>query len=316
MSFSELIKSPEMTVKEYGPIKTIISSFNRVDCFFNVSSPKEKMFTLLKTHPLGKVDNVYLAIKKYFEIEKNFLIVENIPYRKLSKKSVIIGAKVGVIFISTEVRMGGIAEILYRTEKRISNKGKQLVGKDALFLSFPEELYSVNRRYRFRVNPRIEDHFCEVEGYESNRNSPIPNLLLRNFSDLGSSIIFVGIRKEALPEVGDEIHVRITLFQPAKGYSPKSGVMVSVDEVREGKVLEQQYVFHSRVMHIKKRNERATEVGVQFLKMAREGVSVEPDKFPFLTYIPIDREKGIEPIIVWISRLQQILRSREKELAG
>ncbi|MEW6237362.1 MAG: hypothetical protein AB1656_23875 [Candidatus Omnitrophota bacterium] len=313
MRFSELIQTPEITIAEVGPIYNILSSFNQVECVFNIDSAEEKKLKLTKTNPLGKEDTVYLSLKKHFEMEKDFFIAENVPYQELSQEAAAVGAKVGIMFISASVRLGGMCSILKRIEKPLSNKGQRLVGKDALFISFPDALLSINRRKRFRAYPRIEDHFCEITGYENNRHAPIPSYLVRSLSDIGASVIMMNVRSDDLPNADEEIFLRLNLFSAAKDYRLKRGVLVSVAEITEGKVNQSQFVFKCRAIHIVNKSERAVEIGLQFLEMAREGVSLDPKQFSHLTYLPIDRDKGIEPLLAWINKLQQLLRSQEKE---
>ena len=40
---------------------------------------------------------------------------------------------------------------------------------------------------------------------------------------------------------------------------------------------------------------------------------MDPDRFPYLTYVPVD-ENGIEGMIHWLNRIQQIRRAEEKDL--
>ncbi|RJP32921.1 MAG: hypothetical protein C4527_05275 [Candidatus Omnitrophota bacterium] len=313
MKFNELIKAPDVTLNEIGAAYKIISAFNRAEIVFDVDGNDEKFHTVLKTNPLGKTDTVYEALKKHFQMEQDFFIIENVPFQELSPASVKIGAKVGVLFLSSAARFGGYGVILKQIEKPLTNKGRRLVNKDALLLSFPLPLVTANRRHRFRLHPQVEDYFVEISGYECRRDSPIQVFPIRNISDSGVSILMPGFQQKQLPEVDDILYIRLSLFLANKGYGLKRGVVVTPAEITEGKVTQQQFVLKSKVIHIEAPNDRSTEIAVQFLETAREGVSVDPKQFPHLTYLPVDQSEGIIPIFNWINKIQQIRRFEEKE---
>lgn len=312
MKFNEFIKTPDVSHNDPGPIYKIVSSFNRAEVVFMPDQAEEKPIKLLKSYPIGANDGIYLTLKKHFKLE-DYFVVENIPYEELPNSATEVGAKVGVMFIAKGLRFGGYSRILKKVEKPMVNQGKRLVGKGALFLSFPNPMNTVNRRQRFRLFPHIEDLFCEISGFAARRNSPIPTFPVRNLSDLGASLLMLNINQEHWPEVGDEMFIRLTLFTASKGYNLKRGVVVSEEEVKTGSVTQQKFVLKCKVRHRQQPNERTIEVGMLFLAYAREGVSADPKDFPRLTYLPIDPTLGIENMLSWVNRVQQLRRMEEKE---
>lgn len=313
MLFKQLIQSPELTVQEPAAILKIVGSFNRVNIVFNPDEKNEKNLALLKTHPLGDMDTVYLGLKKHFKVESHFFIVENVPYKDLPSPAVQVGSKVGVMFLSKTARLGGYGSIVKQLEKALVNKGKRLAGKGALFISIPAPLVSVNRRRRFRLYPRVEDLYCDISGYQVNRSSPIPTFPVKNMSDFGASILMINVPPAHHPQVGDILHVRLSLYTFAKNYPVKRGVVISLDEIASGNVTQQQFVFKSKVIHLQKPNDRTLEVGVQFLQQAREGVTAQLKQLPMLTYLEIDQELGVEPVFSWCNYVQQMRRMEDKE---
>ncbi len=313
MKFSELIKAPEITLKNHGEVYAVVSSFNRVTIVYDVDSPEEQFHTIMKSNPLGKADKIYSAVKNHFKMEEDFFILENIPYKDLPSSAVEIGSKVGVLFFSNTSRFGGYAKILKRAEKQLANKGEKLVGKDALFISFPLPLMSANRRRRFRLHPNVEDYFLEISGFGARRDSPIQTFPIHDISDFGAAILLPGIPSDHIPLVGDTVYIRLNLFLAGKGYILKRGVVPSQAEVTEGKVSQQQFVLKCKVIHIDYPSERTTELGLEFLEVAREGISSDPKNFPRLTYVPIDESEGIPAMFGWVNKVQQLRRSEDVE---
>ncbi len=313
MNFSELIKTPDVTLEEAGLIGKIIRGFNRANIAFGLNTKDEIHHAVDKSFPMGDTDPIYEALKRHFKIDGEFFVIEKIPYEEIPEGVVKEGADVGVYFISQDVRMGGYAKILTRVEKGIVNKGNVLVGKNALVVSFPDKLVSVNRRTRYRVPLKVEEHFCEVADFPVDRNSPIPKYMIRNISNKGMCVVFLTVSANQLPEKDEVVYARISLFTPTKGYVPKRGVVISATEVTEGKVQQEQYVVKCRPCYTDEPNERTAFLGLSFLGVAREGTSLDPDRFPYLTYVPVD-ENGIEGMIHWLNRIQQIRRAEEKDL--
>ncbi len=311
--FFEYIKAPEITLKDRDAIFDVVSAFHTMEVVFHVGQEDEYKHPLDKTHPLSESDRIYLSFQKHYKIEEDFIIVENVPYKDLPQNSVEVGEQVGIMLISKEHRFGGYGKILKQVERPITNQGKRLVNKGALFISFPNPLYSINRRQRFRLAPRVEDILCEVSGYKNNRSSPIPSFPVRNISNMGICMLFMHIPSDQAPQAGDILYIRLNLFTPNKGYVLKRGVVVSENEVLEGSVKQEQYVLKCQVMHSKLEHDRAIEVGMRFLGYAREGASVDPAQFSKLTYLDIDPDIGIEQMMGWWNRVQQRQRKLEME---
>lgn len=315
MKFSEFISAPETIINDNETIFETIGLFSGVDIVFDVDGKNEQIYTVIKTNPYNQYDKIYSTLKKHFELENEFFIIEKVPYDKLPESAVDLGKKVGVMFLSKEVRFGGYGVILRRIDKTISNKGEHLVAKGALLLSFPVPLKTINRRKRFRFHPRVEDYFCEISGFAADRKSPLPIFPITDFSDLGACIIISRIPEDKIPSRGDELFIRLTVFEPAPGYVLKRSVVVSEMEVKEGYVIQHQFVLKCRVTNTKKPNDQMTALSVQFLEIAREGTSSDPKKFPQLTYLPIDPEEGIKPLFAWVNKVQQKRLAEEKELS-
>ncbi len=313
MNFAELVKTPDITLDDSGPIGKIVRGFNRATIAFALNTKEEIHHAVKKSYPMGDSDPIYEALKRHFKSEKDFLVVDAVPYDEIPADAVKEGAEVGVYFVSQEVRMGGYGKILHRVAKGIVSKGNVLVGKDALMITFPDKLMSVNRRNRYRVYLKLEEHFCEIIDLPTDRNAPIPKYTIRNISNKGMCVILLSVPADKVPEKGDTVYARISLFTPQKGYAVKRGVMVSTAEVTEGKVQQDQYVLKCRVCYVDQGNERNTLLGVEFHGVAREGTTVDPDRFPRLTYVPVE-DDGVEAMIPWINRIQQLRRAEERDL--
>ncbi|HPA44450.1 MAG TPA: hypothetical protein PLG59_09455 [bacterium] len=314
MKFSELIQTPDVTLNQPEQVAMIVTAFNQVSVVFNVGADQEVQHKLQKPYPIGDNDLIYESLKRFFKMNTDFMVIQGIPYQDLPETAVQEGVTLGVYFLSNEVRMGGYGRILSRTTRKLVNKGEILIDKDALLVSFPTELKTINRRRRYRVPLRVEEHYCEIGGFPSDRHSPIPRYTVRNLSPYGASIVIPQLPPDITLKENDLLLVRISLFTPQKGYHPKRTVVVSQQEITAGSVQEELYVLKCKVLDVQQPNERTLVLGLHFLGIAIEAVTTDPKKFSALKYDPIDGTTGIERMIPWLNRIQQARRAEEKDL--